>query len=75
MVESHAVGTVMTRPQSSVIINGAPAISGTTIFPGDVLLQPLPYRQPDRLVLLAESNAAAVRLAARIIRRGNAGAL
>jgi len=37
MVESHAVGTVMTRSKSSVMINGTPAISGTTIFPGDVL--------------------------------------
>jgi len=37
MMESHAVGTVMTRSESSVIINGAPTISGTTIFPGDVL--------------------------------------
>ena len=35
--ESRALGTVMTRTQSSVIINGAPALAGTTVFRGDVL--------------------------------------
>jgi hypothetical protein len=36
-VESRALGIVMTRTQSSVMINGAPALSGTTVFRGDVL--------------------------------------
>jgi len=36
-VESRALGTVMTRTQSSVIVNGVPALSGTTVFRGDVL--------------------------------------
>ena len=35
--ESRALGLVMTRAQSSVMINGAPALSGTTVFPRDVL--------------------------------------
>ena len=35
--ESRALGIVMMRSQSSVMINGAPAITGTTVFRGDVL--------------------------------------
>src|SRR5271169_4042269 len=35
--ESRALGMVMMRTESSVMINGAPAISGTTVFRGDVL--------------------------------------
>src|SRR5271157_5128847 len=37
LVESRALGMVMMRTPSAVMINGAPAISGTTVFPGDVL--------------------------------------
>lgn len=37
LVQSRALGTVLTRPPSSVMINGAPARSGTTLFSGDVL--------------------------------------
>ena len=35
--ESRALGILMTRPQSSVMINGTPAISGTTLYRGDVV--------------------------------------
>ena len=37
MMESRALGMVMMRTPSAVMINGAPAVSGTTVFPGDVL--------------------------------------
>lgn len=37
MRESRALGTVMMRTPSTVMINGAPVVSGTTVFPGDIL--------------------------------------
>jgi hypothetical protein len=37
IVEARALGTVMMRAPSSVMINGAPALSGTTVYRGDVL--------------------------------------
>lgn len=40
LVESRALGMVMTAAPSSVLINGAPARSGTTVFRGDVLATP-----------------------------------
>ncbi len=37
LMESRALGMVMMRTPAAVMINGTPAVSGTTVFAGDVL--------------------------------------